>query len=483
MKKRHLLIILFTGIFSVPAFSQYDSIVNAFQQEFEQFKQSAIQKQQEFISQNDSVFLSFLEESWKQMDVFQGRVKAKPKPVSQPVIKEDTLSRELEYIQPQTTPLIPDFKQDTCTGKLLPLPSNSRIVLRSFDFYGQPETLAYLPTTKPAIRQVNKDEIIGFYRSLAQNSTLWDYNLDMLQQSREKYGLNDWGYFQLVKSASQSVFNNPNEQRLLCWYLLLKSGYRVKVGFDRDEVYVLIPSLQKLYNILYLAEPSQTFYLLDVTKPSINNLQTYQAEYPGSNRPFSFVLQQYPRFKGSTVSRALSFKGQSLQFTFQQKDIDFLNTYPLCDLNAFFYSGISEKNLEILDRLFQPMLSGKNEIEKVNVLLDFCQHALAYQTDQEQFGSERYLFAEESLFYPYCDCEDRSILLAALVKRYTKLTSVALDFPGHVALAVKFNNEVPGDYYIFRDEKYTVCDPTYIGARCGMLPPEFKNVKAEFVTF
>ena len=38
-----------------------------------------------------------------------------------------------------------------------------------------------------------------------------------------------------------------------------------------------------------------------------------------------------------------------------------------------------------------------------------------------------------------------------------------------------------GDYIIFQNEKYIICDPTYINADIGMAIPQFKNVKPKII--
>lgn len=482
--KQIFLVVAFILSSSAISIAQYDSIVNAFQKDFEQFKQSAIQKQVDFLNHNDSVFISFLKESWEQVEVFKSQSKEEPKPVTQPVIRQDTLSQQLDFIQPKPAPLLPG-KESIGSGisELKPVNFNSRMVVNSLDFYGAEEKIYYSPQLKPEIQQVNESAIINFYTSLSQNSSLWDYNLDLLLKARKKYLLNDWGYFQLVKSASQSIFNGSNEQQLFSWYLLLKSGYQVKVGYDKNEIYLLIPSVHKLYNVLYLADLKHTYYIPDTPKKEITNLKTYRAAYPGSDVIFSFDLNEYPAFMGEQVFRTLNYKDKTIVLSFQQANIDFLNSYPLCELSAYFHSGISKKNLQLLDQLLNPFLDGKNDRVKIDELLTFCQKALDYKTDQDQFGMERYFFAEESLFYPFCDCEDRAILLATLVKRYTGLSSIGLDFPGHVALAVHFPNDENGTFITYNNQKYTVCDPTYVNAKSGMLPKEFETVKAEIITF
>ena len=105
------------------------------------------------------------------------------------------------------------------------------------------------------------------------------------------------------------------------------------------------------------------------------------------------------------------------------------------------------------------------------VLLHFLQTALPYRTDLEQFGYEDYLYPDETLYYPACDCEDRAVLFAVLVRELVGLDVVGLDYPGHIAAGVALPGDVPGDRFTWRDVRFTVCDPTYIGAGLGRSMP------------
>ncbi|RMG76496.1 MAG: hypothetical protein D6714_21265 [Bacteroidetes bacterium] len=129
----------------------------------------------------------------------------------------------------------------------------------------------------------------------------------------------------------------------------------------------------------------------------------------------------------------------------------------------------------------EPLLEGKTTREKVDFLLRLVQYGFEYQTDQEQFGREKYFFPEEVLYFPYADCEDRSALFAQLVKEMTGLEVIGLVFPEHVATAVRFSEDFPGDYVTYEGQKYLICDPTYIGAGSGMVMPKYKNAAAQMV--
>ena len=127
------------------------------------------------------------------------------------------------------------------------------------------------------------------------------------------------------------------------------------------------------------------------------------------------------------------------------------------------------------------MLQGHSEEVAVNRLLNFVQNAFEYQTDEQQFNTENYLFPLETLHYAASDCEDRAALFSLLVHDLLGLPVVLLDYPGHVAAAVEFTGQVKGDAVVYNGRQYTVTDPTYINARAGMTMPQFAGQSPDVV--
>jgi hypothetical protein len=125
---------------------------------------------------------------------------------------------------------------------------------------------------------------------------------------------------------------------------------------------------------------------------------------------------------------------------------------------------------------FAPLLKDKNELEAVNILLDFVENSFEYKTDYDQFGYEKFFFPEDIFNYKYSDCEDRAVLFSYLVKTLLKLDIIGLDYTTHVATAIKFNSNINGDSIMVNNQTYIICDPTYIGSSAGMCMPQFKNV-------
>ena len=156
--------------------------------------------------------------------------------------------------------------------------------------------------------------------------------------------------------------------------------------------------------------------------------------------------------------------------------VTFFKSYPQTQLDIYFKAPISaEANSSLLSAL-RPYIENKSELEAVNFLLRFVQTAFSYQTDDRQFGREKYLMPEETIFYPNSDCEDRAILFAYLVKHLLGMPVVGLDYPGHIATAVMFSTPVSGKSVSSSGKGFTICDPTYVNADAGMCMPQYQEV-------
>jgi hypothetical protein len=195
------------------------------------------------------------------------------------------------------------------------------------------------------------------------------------------------------------------------------------------------------------------------------------------------AISELPDLDSKLITRELTFRGSKIEFKNSSSLIDYYKDYPLCEMKIYFSTPLSNELLKSLDSYFNPLFSGMTDKQKVATLLEFIQKAFPYQTDKEQFGREKYFFPDELFFYPFSDCEDRSILFSRLVQHFTQLRCVGLDYPGHVNTAVCFQEETRGDFVTLKGLKYIVCDPTYINAPIGYIPDEFKELSPKIITF
>ncbi len=115
---------------------------------------------------------------------------------------------------------------------------------------------------------------------------------------------------------------------------------------------------------------------------------------------------------------------------------------------------------------------GENDIPYITMA--FVQ-SLPYVSDSASAGYDEYpRFPFETLYHGGGDCEDSSILLAALL--YDMGYGVALlELPGHMAVGVKGDADLSGSYYDYDGTKYFYLEPTNSGWDVGVIPDEYKN--------
>lgn len=123
-----------------------------------------------------------------------------------------------------------------------------------------------------------------------------------------------------------------------------------------------------------------------------------------------------------------------------------------------------------------------SEHDAVNTILAFCQQGFPYGYDDKIWGYDRPFFPEESIAYPFSDCEDHAIFFTRVIKDILGLPCALVYYPNHLAAAVKFSDSVAGDYIMLNGERFTVCDPTYYRP-AGYTMPGMDNSTAQAVRF
>lgn len=74
-----------------------------------------------------------------------------------------------------------------------------------------------------------------------------------------------------------------------------------------------------------------------------------------------------------------------------------------------------------------------------------------------------------------------AILFTRLVRDLLGLQTILVYYPGHLASAVSFTDEVSGDYILLKGKRFIITDPTYIGAPVGKTMPDMNNSQANVI--
>jgi hypothetical protein len=308
--------------------------------------------------------------------------------------------------------------------------------------------------------------------------------LENLRAYRKKLELNDWGYFLLVnKTAAHFARKEPNKRAILTWYLLIESGYNCRICYTGSSVYLMLPITNRLYSVPYFSFTSSgpMFYLFRNSEPaaSISSFYTYQGEYPGEVGDLQMLVTALPRLSDTLIQKTVSFqfrgKPYEIAYELNESMITFGKLHPQTEIPVYFGAPVSEAAKTSLLSQLRPIIATMDEKAAVDLLLRFVQTGFDYKRDDQQFGREKPMFAEETLYYPYSDCEDRSVLFAYLVRELLDLEVIGLEYPGHIATAVRFSGFVDGDSVKVDGKRFVICDPTYINATAGMSMPSYRG--------
>lgn len=488
-------ILLIGKPFIIPA--QTPDTATAFQQQFDAFKFSINQEFNTFRQHNDSVFLQFLTQSWKEFDAVQHKMPSPPKPVNHPtyeapvtplVPKPDSALPEtpdsIEQPGPEWQKLPEEVSPIPATTDTVPEKASMSIAapLDKIEYFGTNFSVPASIPGLPVLTAISKQGVIDYFAA-ASGSALLNSVAITLKKEAAICKLNDWGLANLLMKAGQKMYPRSNDQVMFAWFGMLRSGFNVKVGYDKQNVYLLLPSNEMLYETSYTINGKQ-YYLLNfgTGQAAPEHLSIHEGNYPQSIAGLSFLITQTPELARLIAKRKLVF-GRSLDLIINKNLIDFYGSYPRCELKVFFKAPLSPNSISQLDAYFIPVLEGKNDDGRVAFLLKFVQEAIPYQTDSQQFGHEKYLFADETLYYPAADCEDRAVFLAKLINRYTNCKAIGLSYPTHVSLAVNLSACPNGKYISYNNLRYYHCDPTYLGAPCGVPMPEYENLAPKIIDF
>lgn len=337
---------------------------------------------------------------------------------------------------------------------------------------------------KCSLNGLNENAIADAYEALCNS----DYKplLADCAQIRKDLRLNDWGVFTLVRQVADTYCGTANESIVMQQFLLNEMGYKARMARKAtgDKMMLFIATDCAIYAHPYITLNGQNYYNL-----SGNNEQCQfymcQKDSPKAKNSVGMQLKEAPLFPGTVVSSTHQAKGSAARVTVDVPKalMDFYKDYPQCDYSVYFNAPVNAAMENRILSSLAPLVQGRNEADAANILINFVQTAFQYQTDGQQFGYEKPFFVEELFYYPYSDCEDRAMLFSYLVRKLLGLDVVLLDYPEHIATAVRFNGNVSGDYLMVNGRKYTVCDPTYIGASIGMTMPRYKTVSAKVLKY
>lgn len=537
MKK--IIITVFLSLIAIAAFSQddeYKKFIEARKNQLREREQSyndalnqRSKEYQEYVDKQNAEFADFVAKKWELFEEFsKDRLEMnKPKLTEAPVADEENtdqniVSNEIEYATEEQLPSIThsiavayEEKKDNNYEQRVRIEKNGAVDLpvKDFDatknvkidngnnlslnFYGREIEINVDPKLRIKSAGIDEKSVADYFTKIAkcQDETyaLWGE----LQNVVDEFGLNEWGYFCLLRNISEKMFDNVNDRVLFCFYMLRNEGgfkTRLARGSDSGKLTLLIAidNSKVVYSYSYFrfadnanGSKKVKYYTVYGGGKAKESVYSYSfCEQDTDKKQMSLDFNKNLNMGECDMTRTLKLTNdRTVVLPYNKSHVAYLDDVPMTVFPIYFVSSLSIEAQQELQRNFNEMKEQYTPTQFISMLLHFVQTAFDYQTDEEQFGYEKYFYPEEVLGYPYSDCEDRSALFAWLVQKYTNAKVIGLQYEGHVATAVWFGDDVDikGDGFVYGGKKYYVCDPTYINAGIGMTMPQYKGITPKVI--
>ena len=354
-------------------------------------------------------------------------------------------------------------------------------------FYGQKCCIRLPEFANLSLQDCHPNSIAAGWEKLC-NDDMNNAIRDCLE-TRLRYNLCDWAYLMFLNQLAQQYCNNHNGATLLTAFLYCQSGYQMRLAVDESKLILLYGSRHQIFDKGYFNVNGSSFYPLGELS---NSISICGAAFEGET-PMSLIIDK-EQLLGVDMSSertitADRYTDMSIGSYVPQKLIEFYDTYPTSALDGnpltrwamYANTPLAQKTKDKLYPSLRKYIAERNKLQAAEMLLNWVQTGFVYEYDDKVWGHDRAFFAEETLYYPYADCEDRSILFSRLIRDLLDLDVALIYYPGHLATAVCFDQEVSGDAMIIGVRKFIVCDPTYIGAPVGAQMPDLEYDKAQAI--
>ncbi len=540
MKNFKLLLLLPALLLSLPSFSQDDEFTKYLESAKKKLEQKSEEKSQyykdrneeysEYVAKRNAEFAEFVAKRWELYNEFyQERLAmSAPKPKTAPVAdapanKDVVRSSDVAYRSDDALPKVTHLKMTAYDENRSN--DNNYVIRNRVDKDGKVSSINNAPDLSRRYgTNLSSDVMINFYGCMIPFSvnqklrlkssdpgekSVADYFTKIAKYQDETHdlwlqmsavvnmlGLNEWGYFCLLRDISEQMFEKADDRVLFCFYMLRnEGGFKARLARGSES--------GRLVLLLALDNKKEVYSYSFFRFPDDNNgkMVKYYTVYGGGNAKEAVYSYDFCAQDSEMRQLGLDFNSvlnmgecdveRTLQLTtdktitipYNSAHIAYLNDVPMTVFPLYFSSPISIEGQRVLQESFNELRTQYSCADFIGILLHFVQTAFDYKTDEEQFGYEKYFYPEEVIGYPYSDCEDRSALFAWLVTKYTDAKVIGLQYEGHVATAVCFgdNADVSGDGFVYAGKKYYVCDPTYINAPIGLSMPQFKGVTPKVI--
>ena len=354
----------------------------------------------------------------------------------------------------------------------------------TFSFLHQEITLPYESGLddlfEPANWSPNTIELMGKQiEKLAEKDI---FTKSLLDKSKALH-LKGWPLYLFFKGASDTILSDYSKatKDLFIAYLLSASGYELAMANQNNQLLLIIRTQSDVYGKLIQEINGKQYFCLNQNPENWDKVIAPFTK--NGTQPFNLSLDFTNQQLIKPIKKEVSF--QFIDSTYRFEIITnsnlpaLLNEHPLIQPETYFKTTLSPMLINSLIPQLEDAMAMMQIEEKVAFLMAFTRSAFKYKTDQEGYGRNRPMIAEEVFINPYSDCEDRAALFYQLNTLLLDLPLVVLDYPNHISIGIaahtlKVEKNTPT--ININDQAYYYCDPTGPEGyyKIGHIPPALK---------
>lgn len=349
--------------------------------------------------------------------------------------------------------------------------------LIEFTLYGTKLQVRFDVSKRVKVRDGNQDDITKCLDWLV--SSIKETSEDCLRIKKD-LNLSDWAFMKMLDQLSAVSLGNTNEAVLLMSLLMVDAGYDVRLAKLNDgKLRLLYYTDATVYGSMFFQLEGRNYYLYG--SPVQDKKVTIGPNY-SEGKPVDF------RYQGEMLlakqqTEPLTLKSSIIpdfSFTVQMNKnlIDYYGDIPSVYTDDNFmtrWGNVASFPLEkqlnesLITKMKQRIWDfAKSQEDAVQLILWWVQTAFVSSDDEEVWGADRVFYAEETLFYPSSDCEDRAILFSRLVRDVLGLDVALVYYPQYLATAVHFTeSDVKGASVDVNGQRFVICDPSEEGLLVG----------------
>ncbi|MDW8438110.1 MAG: hypothetical protein RMM16_08735 [Chloroherpetonaceae bacterium] len=300
----------------------------------------------------------------------------------------------------------------------------------------------------------------------------------------------DWLRLKLVGEIAKRSAKKNNQKTFAAMVLLRAMGYDAAIVLLSKQWRLAIEIDQKIFFATLFEESKRRYAIYDIEKGELMKATGESDGFYDANEnlgqtlePLALFQDGLPNLPFKPIERKITWKFEgenySLAFALNRNLVRYLESRPQVDVALYFNESVSR---DVVQAVIEPLKriiaeKGFSPRRAVAFLHSFVLNGFAYKDDMQTSRGQHVNSPHETLASEFSDCEDRAILLSALIRGALGYEVVGIEFPNHISLAVHYPDFVaePGDeVYLYEGKRFLSSDPSCFGA-LGSVNPDFKG--------